>query len=101
MPAASAQKPAASGPASARSEEHTSELQSRFDLVCRLLLEKKKAVGDRDVLVDHQLPRAGGVAHRIRPRIHVDRTRDLGTVLPITAVPEPDTTPHPSPRVRL
>src|SRR2546428_7727365 len=29
----------------ARSEEHTSELQSRSDLVCRLLLEKKK---DRD-----------------------------------------------------
>src|SRR5437868_10511234 len=28
--------------AAARSEEHTSELQSRFDLVCRLLLEKKK-----------------------------------------------------------
>src|SRR5438067_10563892 len=28
----------------ARSEEHTSELQSRFDLVCRLLLEKKKSV---------------------------------------------------------
>src|SRR5207249_6356732 len=27
---------------SKRSEEHTSELQSRFDLVCRLLLEKKK-----------------------------------------------------------
>src|SRR5437868_9824208 len=35
-----------------RSEEHTSELQSRFDLVCRLLLEKKK-----------HLPR-----QRIRPR---------------------------------
>src|SRR5207247_8713474 len=30
----------ATGPA-ARSEEHTSELQSRVDLVCRLLLEKK------------------------------------------------------------
>src|SRR2546421_4799828 len=28
-----------------RSEEHTSELQSRSDLVCRLLLEKKKVVG--------------------------------------------------------
>src|SRR5690349_22860190 len=28
--------------ATARSEEHTSELQSRRDLVCRLLLEKKK-----------------------------------------------------------
>src|SRR2546421_1965094 len=27
-----------------RSEEHTSELQSRSDLVCRLLLEKKKIV---------------------------------------------------------
>src|SRR5438874_5041031 len=32
---------AADGP-SPRSEEHTSELQSRRDLVCRLLLEKKK-----------------------------------------------------------
>src|SRR5699024_5022595 len=30
------------GPDGMRSEEHTSELQSRFDLVCRLLLEKKK-----------------------------------------------------------
>src|SRR5699024_11288388 len=29
-------------PTANRSEEHTSELQSRFDLVCRLLLEKKK-----------------------------------------------------------
>src|SRR5699024_8968560 len=29
-------------PEQSRSEEHTSELQSRFDLVCRLLLEKKK-----------------------------------------------------------
>src|SRR5437868_11176645 len=34
-----------------RSEEHTSELQSRFDLVCRLLLEKKKKT---DHLSDHQ-----------------------------------------------
>src|SRR5579885_3768367 len=30
-----------------RSEEHTSELQSRFDLVCRLLLEKKKTKPSR------------------------------------------------------
>src|SRR5712664_4598071 len=29
-------------PSACRSEEHTSELQSRSDLVCRLLLEKKK-----------------------------------------------------------
>src|SRR5690606_40027087 len=33
--------------ADARSEEHTSELQSREKLVCRLLLEKKNAVTDR------------------------------------------------------
>src|SRR5690349_24173093 len=31
-----------------RSEEHTSELQSRRDLVCRLLLEKKKSIPDRN-----------------------------------------------------
>src|SRR5438067_3359667 len=34
----------------ARSEEHTSELQSRFDLVCRLLLEKKK-IAEREELL--------------------------------------------------
>src|SRR5690625_6185739 len=38
---ARALRPASSGPG-ARSEEHTSELQSRGHLVCRLLLEKKK-----------------------------------------------------------
>src|SRR5699024_11878009 len=31
-----------------RSEEHTSELQSRFDLVCRLLLEKKNSSADME-----------------------------------------------------
>src|SRR5207248_11771566 len=33
---------AISNPGRKRSEEHTSELQSPYDLVCRLLLEKKK-----------------------------------------------------------
>src|SRR5690606_40442244 len=33
-----------------RSEEHTSELQSRENLVCRLLLEKKKRKNGRDLL---------------------------------------------------
>src|SRR5690349_23580689 len=32
------------GEPASRSEEHTSELQSRRDLVCRLLLEKKKKI---------------------------------------------------------
>src|SRR5699024_12289841 len=36
-----------SGDITVRSEEHTSELQSRFDLVCRLLLEKKKKKNSR------------------------------------------------------
>src|SRR5207249_2816042 len=35
-----------------RSEEHTSELQSRFDLVCRLLLEKKNTVFRMMTLLD-------------------------------------------------
>src|SRR5438105_8780938 len=35
-------EPVSGGPHDGRSEEHTSELQSRVDLVCRLLLEKKK-----------------------------------------------------------
>src|SRR5687768_18107975 len=36
----------------ARSEEHTSELQSRLHLVCRLLLEKKKSTIRRAHLCD-------------------------------------------------
>src|SRR5690606_41835363 len=36
---------------SKRSEEHTSELQSRENLVCRLLLEKKKKMWKADVAV--------------------------------------------------
>src|SRR5438874_2919310 len=35
-----------------RSEEHTSELQSRRDLVCRLLLEKKKSIEFFDHSID-------------------------------------------------
>src|SRR2546429_1271093 len=40
--------------ANGRSEEHTSELQSRLHLVCRLLLEKKKV--SRPVCVTYSLP---------------------------------------------
>src|SRR6266704_7155539 len=39
---------------SSRSEEHTSELQSRFDLVCRLLLEKKKTIIYNSISLNHQ-----------------------------------------------
>src|SRR2546421_2579614 len=55
---------------SSRSEEHTSELQSRSDLVCRLLLEKKKDLASRGTgelfvqgLPDHD----GGKTGVVRP----------------------------------
>src|SRR5438132_4754469 len=37
-----------------RSEEHTSELQSHSDLVCRLLLEKKKKIKKNYVIKNHK-----------------------------------------------
>src|SRR5690606_40804779 len=43
-PPAGPRSPVLHGQEAARSEEHTSELQSRENLVCRLLLEKKKAI---------------------------------------------------------
>src|SRR2546430_12811584 len=44
-------RPTATSP---RSEEHTSELQSQSNLVCRLLLEKKKRTRKRDVVLRPQ-----------------------------------------------
>src|SRR5437660_9530322 len=41
-------------PAQSRSEEHTSELQSRGHLVCRLLLEKKKKHKKRSITIQEQ-----------------------------------------------
>src|SRR5438034_5598830 len=38
-----------------RSEEHTSELQSHSDLVCRLLLEKKKIIVNKTMRRDEKL----------------------------------------------
>src|SRR5207247_10874812 len=43
------------GPEKSRSEEHTSELQSRVELVCRLLLEKKKKDAQALLRVYHQI----------------------------------------------
>src|SRR2546421_5829295 len=56
-----------------RSEEHTSELQSRSDLVCRLLLEKKKTgtlgreVPERP---REEPPVDTGSTHAVQPRQH-------------------------------
>src|SRR2546429_1260457 len=53
---------------STRSEEHTSELQSRLHLVCRLLLEKKKNAA----LLRHRCERrTSGRSTRVAVRIHI------------------------------
>src|SRR5436309_9821253 len=49
-----------------RSEEHTSELQSRENLVCRLLLEKKKKRGET-------CSRSGGLDRHRRAAFHAAR----------------------------
>src|SRR5207249_7888087 len=53
-------------PSASRSEEHTSELQSRFDLVCRLLLEKKK---NKKKLITHKIRRLRLILPHRRPGI--------------------------------
>src|SRR5689334_23879733 len=62
-----------------RSEEHTSELQSQFHLVCRLLLEKKKIMHIRLLLQTHALSRRSGLrmiavcdVHRVSPVVGID-----------------------------
>src|SRR5260370_23577466 len=54
-------------PARVRSEEHTSELQSHLNLVCRLLLEKKKET--------HHEVRLQGVRDKDHASLHVHHTR--------------------------
>src|SRR5207248_6355995 len=56
-----------------RSEEHTSELQSPYDLVCRLLLEKKKKkkhviIGHNVVDIDGQWP-LGAIILTLNPEL--------------------------------
>src|SRR5437588_7811651 len=59
-----------------RSEEHTSELQSHSDLVCRLLLEKKKHA--REHPLDDVGPARDGVDRKLQlgilPRLVAERT---------------------------
>src|SRR2546427_6045738 len=53
--------------ATTRSEEHTSELQSQSNLVCRLLLEKKKFLGSysRAVVDSHRWDEKGNVVRAL------------------------------------
>src|SRR2546429_6092064 len=55
-----------------RSEEHTSELQSRLHIVCRLLLEKKKAVSTQRGTSNNQAaaPRTHKTSATIKDSVH-------------------------------
>src|SRR5712664_4514810 len=64
--ASPARHPAGGDALGARSEEHTSELQSRSDLVCRLLLEKKKQGRHSDWSRPRYEPQAPPLQHFIR-----------------------------------
>src|SRR3989449_2676844 len=59
----------------ARSEEHTSELQSRLHLVCRLLLEKKKRAGSC---------RTGGCTRYVHVRSRRRRRSSLSSITSTT-----------------
>src|SRR5687768_2479939 len=77
--------------ACARSEEHTSELQSRLHLVCRLLLEKKKA-GRRgaDIYVIDRVTGQWSFSESCRQVEHLDRRyADIHTILIEDAVNGP------------
>src|SRR6266849_6348842 len=67
-----------------RSEEHTSELQSRVDLVCRLLLEKKK--NNRGVQPWPKKQKVSPVAQQLkqcrRHGVRHDEASGLGAPLP-------------------
>src|SRR2546421_1757584 len=56
-----------------RSEEHTSELQSRSDLVCRLLLEKKKNKKNNNSLINRNY--AKNNARQLKLKNSEDLTR--------------------------
>src|SRR5699024_11497852 len=66
-----------------RSEEHTSELQSRFELVCRLLLEKKNELEPvvlRDQVLEpavRALTQQHGIAVQLELVLHVEGAETL------------------------
>src|SRR5207248_8473619 len=69
---AGAARPRRGRGAGRRSEEHTSELQSPYDLVCRLLLEKKQ----KSTEVERTFVQAGGGARRAASAPDQLRRRD-------------------------
>src|SRR6202034_4125306 len=81
--------PAPPDPPGPRSEEHTSELQSQFHLVCRLLLVKKSTSRPLGV----GLPAtSAGVEVTARPTTTAPPTRTTTTTTPTTPLPAPGET---------
>src|SRR2546426_5791831 len=67
-----------------RSEEHTSELQSPCNLVCRLLLEKKKNKTKRKTLSKYEEKTSEEKSpHGELCRVHLDTKRDLKTYISV------------------
>src|SRR5438094_2147838 len=66
-----------------RSEEHTSELQSPYDLVCRLLLEKKKREQrDAQGVFELRHPGAGAQGPDTAPRLRTHESPDALRLVP-------------------
>src|SRR3989440_8717056 len=63
-----------------RSEEHTSELQSRSDLVCRLLLEKKKKNNIAAIKAHATQPKIE-ISQAFHPTLHVQTEQRFGMLL--------------------
>src|SRR2546421_2962959 len=75
---------------SSRSEEHTSELQSRSDLVCRLLLEKKKQQDDSRISFEIQgsaPPSAHCRATHVPPNDPTVNAQPIWTAVPPEVTP--------------
>src|SRR3989440_4558648 len=78
-----------------RSEEHTSELQSRSDLVCRLLLAKKNTSelqSRSDIVCRLLLEKKTSIADARQP--HNPTTHDCIKALGVSANPLPNELPH-------
>src|SRR5260221_7319133 len=82
--------------ASNRSEEHTSELQSHSDLVCRLLLEKKNTNLDKSTMIIHE----AGIINRDELLINTERNDRCHRTLRLHPLFASGLLPPPSPSPR-
>src|SRR2546426_5460502 len=85
--------PVSSGPSAGiylRSEEHTSELQSPCNLVCRLLLEKKKTKAEKQRAVYPSKVNNVKGRFQTQPSCREGYLQGLCTPVPLSLLPEAD-----------